>query len=575
MYQNYGNQINVQNNQINQNINHYSTPYMNPSVQIINHYPNNYNLNNNQQKVFQKNNNIYNNGISQNIQQQFQNNINPFPLNQGIYNNINGNSQIRYIIPSNNYGNNNIIYQNNNQLNNNNLIQNQKQIQQPKFDPNNNQTKQTINNQISQNHNSKGLKNYESKNLANQNIKISSNKNQLNHPINILQNNQNQQNLNFYNNKIDLTRIYENKGNEAPKIPKKAIDKTYKSICKIYYNNKQGTGFFMLIENNLKCLITNYHIISKNLINDNIIIKLYNNKEIKIELKNRYIKFNEEKDITIIEIKDIDNIINEIDILDYDLNYIRGYNQYKDIEIFALQYPKDDIEVQSGIIKDIINNYEFIHNINTEPGSSGSPIILIHSLKVIGIHKQGDKYKPINYGTFIGEIFKDNNIINNNNIIEGIIKIELKDINKDIIIYNSNYDIDIYIDNDKIKIINGENNIKLYKFNKEGNYHFKMIFNANNINNLRGLFNGCEQIINLDLSNFNTDNVTDMEGMFNKCYKLKEIKGINKFNTKNVTNMRSMFQKCNELLYLDLSNFNTDNVTDMLIWNVCLMNVIN
>ena len=42
-------------NQINQNINHYSTPYMNPSVQIINHYPNNYNLNNNQQKVFQKN----------------------------------------------------------------------------------------------------------------------------------------------------------------------------------------------------------------------------------------------------------------------------------------------------------------------------------------------------------------------------------------------------------------------------------------------------------------------------------------------------------------------------------------
>ena len=71
-----------------------------------------------------------------------------------------------------------------------------------------------------------------------------------------VQNNQNQQNLNLFNNK---TRIYENKGNEAPKIPKKAIDKTYKSICKIYYNNEQGTGFFMLIENNLKCVKTSFN----------------------------------------------------------------------------------------------------------------------------------------------------------------------------------------------------------------------------------------------------------------------------------------------------------------------------
>ena len=45
--------------------------------------------------------------------------------------------------------------------------------------------------------------------------------------------------------------------------------------------------------------------------------------------------------------------------------------------------------------------------------------------------------------------------------------------------------------------------------------------------------------------------------MFNKCYKLKEIKGINKFNTNQVTNMTAIFNECNELENLDLSNFNT------------------
>ena len=58
-------------------------------------------------------------------------------------------------------------------------------------------------------------------------------------------------------------------------------------------------------------------------------------------------------------------------------------------------------------------------------------------------------------------------------------------------------------------------------------------------------------------------NVTDMSWMFNQCHKLKEIKGINNFNTIKVKNINSMFQRCNELEYLDLSNFNTFNVTDM------------
>ena len=80
---------------------------------------------------------------------------------------------------------------------------------------------------------------------------------------------------------------------------------------------------------------------------------------------------------------------------------------------------------------------------------------------------------------------------------------------------------------------------------------------------MTGMFQGCIELEYLDLSNFNTTNVTDMGWMFYECHKLKEIKGINNFNTINVNNMRGMFNKCKELEYLDLSNFNTSNVTNM------------
>ena len=54
-----------------------------------------------------------------------------------------------------------------------------------------------------------------------------------------------------------------------------------------------------------------------------------------------------------------------------------------------------------------------------------------------------------------------------------------------------------------------------------------------------------------------------MRAMFNKCRKLKEIKGINRFNTINVEDMEGMFQSCDNLEYIDLSNFNTNNVKNM------------
>ena len=88
-------------------------------------------------------------------------------------------------------------------------------------------------------------------------------------------------------------------------------------------------------------------------------------------------------------------------------------------------------------------------------------------------------------------------------------------------------------------------------------------FETSQVNKMRAMFVECFELEELDLSNFDTSNVTDMAFMFQDCRKLKEIKGIENFNTVKTSIMYAMFEACFEFEYLDLSNFNTSNVTDM------------
>ena len=366
------------------------------------------------------------------------------------------------------------------------------------------------------------------------------------------------------------------------KMPLKLINKVSKSICKISYNNNgiecNGTGFFIVLNNSFKCIMTNYHVIKKELINNTITIELYNNKKINIQLYERNLKFYDKLDITIIEIKDSNEIIKDIKFLDYDLNYVKGYEQYLNVDIFTLEYLKGkDICAASGCIKGILNDYEFKHNIDTEFGSSGSPIILFNTLKVIGIHKGGKK--NINYGSFIGEIFNDNknnkNIIKNNFII-GEIYISKENIGKDIRIINSYedycrewyYDIEEEYKNEKeikeCKIEINEKKISfcyLHKFESTGKYKIKYTF-ENNLTKVNYMFYKCSSLKNLDLSNFDSKNITDMSYMFCDCNSLTNLNLLN-LNTQNVTNMRSMFYNCSSLTSLNLSNFNTKDVNNM------------
>ena len=135
-----------------------------------------------------------------------------------------------------------------------------------------------------------------------------------------------------------------------------------------------------------------------------------------IDQKERFIKFFEgDKDINIIEIKEIDEFMKDIKFLNCNLNYLgnsKKYEEYLDQYAFTLQYPHGGhIEGALGTLINI-DNYEFDHIISTVPGLSGSPIILLSNSKIIGIYKLFYIDKNLNIGSFIAEIFNE---INNNN----------------------------------------------------------------------------------------------------------------------------------------------------------------
>ena len=225
-------------------------------------------------------------------------------------------------------------------------------------------------------------------------------------------------------------------------VPIDVTIKAMKSICKITIklNGREyfATGFFMKISEAKKYLITNYHIISEDMVNKEIEIELYNQEKMKLNFNNRDVKyFPKPKDITMVEIKNNDSIYNDIEFLDYDYNYKKGYMIYEHADIFIIQHPLGkNASSSSGRIINIIDN-EFDHNITTYKGSSGSPVILFtekeNSIQLIGIHKEGNRNKKLNTGTFIGEIFNNNTYIN---YIIAEIYINDEDINKKIRIIN-------------------------------------------------------------------------------------------------------------------------------------------
>ena len=371
---------------------------------------------------------------------------------------------------------------------------------------------------------------------------------------------------------------------------KKIDSQLEKSICKINIEEDIfGTGFLCKIPypdefKLLPVLITNNHVINKDYYFGNKTIKISFNDDKNIKLLDivpeRQFYTNEIYDITIIEIfPNKDNLNHFLELNEY-IDEEKN-ESYKNQNIYILHYPNGEVGCVSYGNIIYIKDSEIKHKCWTENGSSGSPIILLETLKVIGVHKGTEKGFNYNCGTLLKypiiefnekkEIKIENE--NENEIIIRI-KIEEEEINKDIKILNNKYNTnsdEIKEDADEIKM-NKSNTLMfinnkevdfetIKKFDKKGIYEIKLKLKIELIN-AYCMFLGCENIININLSKFKTKNINNMREMFNGCIKLTNI-NLSNFDTQNVKNMCAMFYNCNNLININLSSFDTKNVTTM------------
>ena len=224
------------------------------------------------------------------------------------------------------------------------------------------------------------------------------------------------------------------------------LNQMKKDICKFKIGNNQGTGFFCKIpfpnkENMLPVFITNNHLIGEDLLNDEdekIYIKTKENNEMKnISFNNRMKYTNKEYDVTIIEIKEKNEIDDYMELDERILkDIIDNKNEnvdYIDETIYIIQYPEGKLSVSYGILNEIYEDkkYNFLHKCCTKGGSSGSPILNTNN-KIIGIHKEGN-ISNSNEGTFLNYPIKDfikqnykNNQTNNRKPIDNDNKNKIK-----------------------------------------------------------------------------------------------------------------------------------------------------
>jgi len=184
------------------------------------------------------------------------------------------------------------------------------------------------------------------------------------------------------------------------------------SICKIINDNQvSGTGFLALIPfpdrlNKLPVLFTCNHVIKGN---ENEIKLIFNDKLEKIlKLNNiRKIYINKDKDITIIEIKEVDNYdINNFLEIDYNMFENKDLNEiYKSIYIIHFPFGKES-NLSIGTIEKIEDDI-IKHKCATGKGSSGAPIISLNNFKIIGIHQGTEEIHSLNIGMLLTNIIND------------------------------------------------------------------------------------------------------------------------------------------------------------------------
>ena len=313
-----------------------------------------------------------------------------------------------------------------------------------------------------------------------------------------------------------------------PILDKKILIQIQKCLSEILINNgKNGTAFFCKIPFPDSTHLLPVLMTDKNLLNDDNITKMkileftMHRRLFKISLDiNRIIYFSQKYNITIIEIKENDNLdINSF--LEIDEQFFSSYLNNK-AYIYLLHYPNlNGISCfsEGRIIEIKDDNFSFIHNCYTELGSIGGPLINLSNYKVIGMHI-GEESNEKKYGIllklpileFYNEINK--NCKNNSQIINSF--------------QNNN---DYYINELNIK-----NTYLINEINKLEE-ELKKEKNENKI--LKGKINHLEYIINENNEKINKSQL-----------KIEELEEIIKNKSKNDQNLQKIIKLMEELSQL-------------------------
>ena len=83
---------------------------------------------------------------------------------------------------------------------------------------------------------------------------------------------------------------------------------------------------------------------------------------------------------------------------------------------------------------------------------------------------------------------------------------------------------------------------------------------VSNVDSFCLLFSNRHFIKSIDISTWNTNNITDMSGMFAGCDNLEYIKFGKNWKTDNVSDMNGMFKHCENLEFLDVDDWNTSQL---------------
>ena len=297
--------------------------------------------------------------------------------------------------------------------------------------------------------------------------------------------------------------------------------------------------------------------------------------------KNKIKYINNKYGITILEINQDEEIKDIIQFENYllDLKYPREL--YENQSIYIPHYQNDgNIFISFGTIKGFNNSY-MIHacNINDEiSGPSGAPIMDLENKTLIGIYIQGKKINGERCGIFLDEAIKDfiekkiktkkdktlikmksanldykliNQIKIKLNVEEDLLGTKvyflnyIKNKNDSTNIFSQNYLKELNEKNVSIEINGEKAKFSKYFIPKKTDNEIIIKFKTP-MTNCSCMFYGCDNIYDIDLSQFNTSCVINMESMFAFCNGLVSI-DLSSLDTESVENMNNMFLSCMNL----------------------------